>query len=454
MKKNDLREVTITGMTAEGSGVGHIEGMVVFVPASAVGDELEVKILKVNKNYAFGKIERILYPSSNRTEIDCSVFLQCGGCAFRHISYEEEKKVKEQRVKDAMKRIGGLEFLNIEPIIGAKNPDRYRNKAQYPIGSDKEGNPIAGFFAKHSHRIVNCNDCFLQPALFATSASVLLKWMRQYQIKPYDEQSGEGLIRNLYVRQAKKTGEIMVCIVATDHRLPKEKELIEQFKAEVPSVRSIVLNQNKEKTNVVLGKECRVIWGKGYITDELCGLKFRISPKSFYQVNHDQAQTLYRIALSYAELKGNEVLLDLYCGTGTIGLTMAHSVKKVIGIEVVKEAVEDAKKNATDNGIDHAEFICADAAKGAAILKKRGIVPDIVLLDPPRKGCDDCLIDTVVSMEPKRIVYVSCDPATLARDLKLFYQKEYVPQKLTPVDLFPRTAHVESVCLLTKRGMC
>lgn len=451
IKKNDIIQIEITGVTAECSGVGRFDGMAVFIPAAAVGDILSVKILKVAKNYAFGKIESIITPSEDRISLDCPQFLKCGGCVFRHISYSSELKAKEQRVRDAIKRIGGFDDIDIRPIVGADSCNNYRNKAQLPIGVGKDGKITMGFFANHSHRIVECFDCSLQSKEFGRAINVFKAWADKYSIAPYNEANHTGVLRHLYLRIAQATGEIMVCVVANSKNLPHENELINMLKENVPNLASIILNVNTKKTNVITGDTCRTLWGKDYITDELCGLRFNISPLSFYQVNRVQAQRLYQIANKYASLTKEDTLLDLYCGTGTIGLTMANQVKELIGVEIIEQAVENAYENAKLNNIKNARFICSDASKAACDLKQQNISPNIIVIDPPRKGCDASLIDTIISMEPDRIVYISCDPATLARDLKIFNEKGYKPQALTPVDLFPRTAHVECVTFLRRK---
>jgi 23S rRNA (uracil1939-C5)-methyltransferase len=452
IKKNDIVELEITGLTAEGSGVGRTDNIAVFVPAAAVGDKLRVRILKTAKTYAFGKTEQILSASKDRIPVDCSQFLRCGGCVFRHISYKAELQAKEQRVRDAMQRIGNFQNIEIMPIVGAQDPNHYRNKAQLPTGRGVGKEITMGFFASHSHRIINCEECLLQPEAFADAMNAFKEWAKQSGEDVYNEETGRGHLRHLYLRQAGATGEIMVCVVVNGNGVHFENELVELLKERVTGLKSVIINSNREKTNVVLGNKCRTVWGSDYITDTLCGLNFHISPLSFYQVNRAQAEWLYTIAAEYAGLTGSETLLDLYCGTGTIGLSMAKNAKRVVGVEVVEQAVEDARKNAELNGIENAEFLCMDAAKAASMLKNRGERPNVVVLDPPRKGCDAELIEAVAKMSPERIVYVSCDPATLARDLKLFAEKGFAPQKLTPVDMFPRTAHVESVCLLTKAG--
>ncbi len=450
LKKNEIVDLEITGYTAEGSGIGRYKDIAVFVPLAAMGDKLRVRILKTAKTYAFGKIEKIVSGSKERIPVDCPQFAQCGGCVYRHISYAAELRAKQQRVQDAVERIGGFHDVVMNPIVGAKDPDHYRNKAQLPIGRAPDGGIRMGFFASHSHRIIHCNECLLQPEAFTAAMDAFQEWASQSDEDVYDEQTGKGRLRHLYLRQAGATGEIMVCVVVNGNGVHYEPELVELLKEKVPGLKSVIINVNREKTNVVLGNKFRTVWGSDHITDELCGLKFNISPMSFYQINRNQAERLYSLAGQYAGLTGSETLLDLYCGTGTIGLSMAKQAGHVIGVELVEQAVEDAKKNAEENGIENAEFLCADAAKAADMLKNRGVRPDVVVLDPPRKGCDAALIETVAKMSPSRVVYVSCDPATLARDLKLFAQKGYEPKELTPVDMFPRTAHVETVVLMSR----
>lgn len=450
LTKNQIIPLEITGYTAEGSGVGRYRGIAVFVPLAAAGDQLEVKILKVAKTYAYGKIEKIVAPSKDRIPADCPQFARCGGCVYRHISYEAELRAKQQRVQDALERIGGLHFTVMKPIVGAEQPDRYRNKAQLPVGAGPNGQVSLGFYATHSHRIIDCEECLLQPEEFNGAMEAFKEWERETRDDVYNEATGRGHLRHLFLRKADATGEIMACVVVNGNGVHNEPELAERMQKNVPGLKSVVINMNREKTNVILGKKCRTVWGEDYITDKLCGLNFRISPLSFYQVNPRQAERLYGIAGDYAGLTGKETVLDLYCGTGTIGLSMASKAGHVIGVEIVEQAVEDAKKNAADNGIENAEFLCADAAKAADMLKNRGVKPDVVVLDPPRKGCDAALIDTVAVMAPQRVVYVSCDPATLARDIKLFAQKGFKTMEATPVDMFPRTAHVECVVLMSR----
>ena len=451
LNKNDIIELEITGYTSDGSGVGHSkEGIAVFVPLAAKDDKLKVRILKTAKTYAFGKIEKILEPSADRIRPDCPQFSKCGGCVYRHISYKAELAAKQQRVEDAMERIGGFKDISIKPIIGAENTDRYRNKAQLPVGKGTNGGITLGFFAKHSHRVIDCEECLLQPAAFTEAMGAFKAWHAKTGEDVYDERTGRGHLRHLFLRQAPSTGEIMACVVLNGNGVHDEPLLVKMLRDGVPGLKSIMINFNREKTNVILGEKYRTVWGQDYITDELCGLKFRISADSFFQVNSRQAERLYTITGKYAGLTGKETVLDLYCGTGTIGLSMAKDAGRVIGVEVVGHAVEDARKNAEYNGIANAEFICADAAEAAAKIKSDGTKPDVVVLDPPRKGCEAGLVSAVADMGPERVVYVSCDPATLARDLKLFAGMGYQPEEITPVDMFPRTAHVEMVALMLR----
>lgn len=453
MKKNDEFELEITGMTAEGSGVGHIDGMAVFAANTAVGDKILAHAIKVKKNYAVAKAMEILSPSPDRIEADCPVFNRCGGCVYRHISYEAELKIKWQRVDDVFKRIAGMP-LDIRPILGSEKTVFYRNKAQLPVGKDKDGNTKTGFYSSRTHNIIDCGCCLLQPEKFSKIADAVKKWIDENGISVYDETAHKGLIRHIYIRCAKDCREILVCIVINGRNLPESEKLWNELSA--IGATGLSININKEKTNVVLGKDMINLYGKDKIEDTLCDTVFEISPHSFYQVNRDQAEKLYTLAAEYARLDESTTLLDMYCGVGTIGLSMAKKVKQLIGVEIVPDAVENAKINAEKNGIKNARFICGDASVAAAQLEKEGIKPDVIILDPPRKGCDEELIKTVTRMNPKRIVYVSCDPATLARDCAVFKTLGYTIQKengshlVTPVDMFPRTAHVETVVSLVK----
>jgi len=448
LAKNEKIPLNITAVTMEGSGVGHYEGMAVFVPNTTAGDEITAHIVKVKSNYAFARLDELLAASPDRIEPDCPVFLQCGGCAFRHITYEAELKIKQNHVKDTLKRIGHID-IEPEPIIGASSPEHYRNKAQYPV--EKNGDALKiGFYAAHSHRVVDCRSCLLQPVEFDGILEVFDKWILRYGIPLYNAENRTGLLRHIYIRRAEQTGEIMVCAVINGRDFMFERELISALIEKEPNIKSIVINKNKADTNVILGEKCKSIWGQDYITDELCGLKFQISPLSFYQVNPEGAKLLYEKAAEYAALTGKETVLDLYCGAGSIGLTMAAKAKEIVGVEIVPRAVEDAKINAQINHIKNARFICGDASEAAQILEQEGTKPDVVVLDPPRKGCAAELLQTIAKMEPGKIVYVSCDPATLARDCAVLGDLGYKVQKVAPVDMFPRTGHSEVVVSLRR----
>ena len=449
LKKNDVIELEVTGFSSEGSGVGHHNGQAVFVSGAAEGDTVECLIIKAKDSYAVGKLQHILKASPDRIQPDCPVFPRCGGCVFRHISYEAELRLKQQRVADAFERIGHLDIA-VSPIVGAPSPDGYRNKAQYPLQS-VNGRLYAGFYAPFSHRVIDCKRCILQPDEFEPLLRAVSRWAEKYKIPVYDEATGKGLLRHVYLRRAAATGQIMACVVVNGTRVFKEKELTEALLKTNPAVRTVLLNVNAEKTNVVLGSENRVLYGDGYIEDELCGKRFRISPLSFYQVNHDQAERLYEKAAEFALTPDTKVLLDLYCGTGTIGLTMADRVETLIGAEIVEDAVRDARVNAKLNGAQNAEFLCGDAAAAAETLRSRGVKPDAVILDPPRKGCDPAVLKTVAEMSPARIVYISCDPATLARDCAVLETLGYRTQAAVPYDMFPRTGHVETVVRLSRQ---
>lgn len=449
LKKNDRIKLKIESCSVNGSGVGRHEGMAIFVPATAVGDEITAHILKTKKTYAFAKVEEVLTASPDRILPECPVYLKCGGCVFSHMKYKAEAKLKADHVKECFKRIGGIE-PEFEEIIAAESDKRYRNKAQYPVAID--GSEIkTGFYSPHSHRVVHCPDCLLQPEEFSDILAVFSEYIKEFGVSVYDETIHKGLLRHIYIRKGAATGEIMVCAVINGNSLPKENILVQRLIAANTDIKSIIININKKDTNVILGGECRTLWGSDYITDILCSKKFRISPLSFYQVNRNQAEKLYNKAAEYAALTGKETVLDLYCGAGTIGLSMSDKAKEIIGVEIVPEAIEDAKINAQLNGITNARFICGDAAQAAKVLDEEGIKPDVIILDPPRKGCSPEMVETAVKMNPERIVYVSCDPATLARDCALFNALGYTAVKATPVDLFPRTGHCETVALLSRQ---
>lgn len=448
MKKNERIKIRITGTLSDGAGVGHHDGMAVFVRFAAVGDLVDVLIIKVTKSYAVGKLIEVVEPSADRTENDCPAYYKCGGCCYRHISYEAERAVKHQHISDCLKRIGGLD-VEVEPI-NAGEPAGYRNKAQYPVGMGESG-PLIGFYSPRSHRIADCRSCALQPTDFALAVEAFDRYIRRSGVTIYNEQTGHGLLRHIYLRKASVTGEIMACAVINGSNLPQSGMLLDELKSALgDSLKTVVLNINTADTNVILSTKCRAILGTGYITDVLRGIKVRLNPLSFYQVNHDMAERLYDKAAEFAG-KG-DTLIDLYCGAGTIGLSMSANFKKIIGVEVIPEAVNDAKFNAENNDITNAEFICADAYEAAKRLNSDGIKPNVVVVDPPRKGLEQGLPQHIAeNMHPERIVYVSCDPATLARDLKAFAQFGYEVKRVVPFDLFPRTAHVETVALLNKK---
>ncbi len=445
--KNQDIKLNIEGYTAEGNGVGHYNGQAVFVSGGACGDEIIAHIIKAKKTYAIGIIKEITKKSKDRVRVDCEHFRSCGGCVFRHISYDAEKKLKRQKVVDAFQRLAHMD-VPVKDIITCKT-ERYRNKAQYPVGYDK--GVIAGFYAQKSHRIINSSDCVLQPEEFAEIVEVVKAWMTEFGVTAYDGKTGTGLVRHIYIRKGFETGQIMVCLVINGNALPYADELCDDL-MRFEGVKSIVINENTENTNVILGKSCTTLWGDDYIEDVLCGVKIRLSPLSFYQVNHDCAELLYEKALDYVNAQGDETILDLYCGAGTIGLSMAKSVKKVIGVEIVPEAIRDAKENAKRNNIENCEFYCGDAKDAVKMLRDKSITLDAVILDPPRKGCDREVLECVAEMKPKRIVYVSCDVSTQARDCAILRELGYETKEVTPVDMFPKTSHVECVALMLHKN--
>lgn len=448
LQKNQIISLKISDMTHEGSGIGHYQGMAVFVPNSAVGDYLEIRILKVNKTHCFGLIEKIITPSPDRIPPACPVSRQCGGCVFQHISYEAELRYKQRFVEQNFRRIGGI-FLEGEPIEASPQWEYYRNKAQYPI-REQDGNLCTGFFAPRSHRVINCEDCRLQPPVFSKLIKIIRQFCEEKHISAYDEKTKTGFLRHIYLRQGAHSQEIMVCLICNGDIFPQADGLIQKLRESVPNLASVLLNINKENTNVILGKQTKVLFGKPAITDTMCGLHFTLSPHAFYQVNTIAAERLYMIASEYAGLTGKETILDLYCGVGTIGLSMASQAKNIIGVEIIPQAVKNAFANADINQIKNARFLCGDAGEAAVQLAKEEICPNIVILDPPRKGCDFVTLETIAKMYPERIIYISCNSATLARDCAILLTLGYMVVRYRPVDLFPRTQHVETVCLLTR----
>ena len=449
LKKNQIEEAEITAMSSDGNGIAKIDGMVVFVPYTAVGDKLKIRIVKVQKNYSFGIIEEMLQPSPDRVDDHCPVYKKCGGCAFRHISYEAELRHKAEFVQSNLRRLGGLDPVML-PITPSPLVQGYRNKAQYPI-REYDGKIEAGFFAKRSHRVISCASCDLQTAFFEQILEYTKQFLEEYHISAYDEQTGKGKVRHLYIRYGEVSGEVMVCLVVNSERLPHAAEYVEGLLKVCPQVVSVVLNSNREQNNVILGQKCITLYGKDTIEDTLCDVRFELSPLSFYQVNRQAAEKLYRLAAEMAQFEGNELLIDLYCGAGTIGLSMASKVRELIGVEIVPDAVENAKENAKRCGVENARFICADAKEAAAQLAAENLHPDVIVVDPPRKGCDLEVLQAISAMTPKRLVMISCNSASLARDCKELEALGYHLEKAAPVDLFPRTTHVETVVLLSHK---
>ena len=453
LQKNQILTLRIERLSSDGSGVAHsADGEAVFVPGTAPGDEARVRIVKDCGRYAFGILDELLTPSPDRVPVDCLVAGPCGGCSLRHLDYAAELRAKQESVLDAFRRIGGLEVpvLDIQP---SPEVDRYRNKVQFPVGVDKNGVPCIGFYAGRTHRIVPCPDCKLQPGVLNEIGNALCAFFAQQGIRPYDEQSGKGLVRHIFLRRGAHSGQIMVCLVCTRAKLPHAEQLCTALRGQFPAISTILLNVNAKSTNVILGSENHILYGPGYIEDTLCGVPVRLGPLSFYQVNTLAAERLYGVAAQYAQLTPDDTLLDLYCGMGTIGLSMAEQCRELIGVEIVPEAIESAKANAARMGeavAAKSRFFCADAGQAATQLAAEGLHPDIVMLDPPRKGCDEATLSAVVRMAPRRVVYVSCNPATAARDAAWLEQNGYHAEKVQPVDLFPRTKHVETVVLLSK----
>ena len=447
LEKNKVYEAEIVDYTFEGQGIAKVEGCTVFVPNAIVGEICRIRIEKAAKTWASGKIVEIIERSEHRINRACPVAKLCGGCAFHHMDYEEETRMKAERVRTCLNRIGG-ESLEAVPILAAPTCEGYRNKAQYPV-SAKKGRAIAGFFRAGSHDVVENGRCLILPPESDAVKDIVIDYVNQYRVMPYDEKAHKGLLRHIYVRRGAVSGQILVCLVLNGRRLPKPEVLIERLK-KVPGFTTLVISVNTKVGNAVLGDEFVTLYGPGYIEDTLCGLNFRLSPRSFYQVNHHQAQRLYEAAIDRAEITKNDTVLDLYCGVGTITLTMAKAAGKVIGVEVVHQAVEDAKDNAARNGIKNAEFFCGDAGQAALRLEKQGILADVVVVDPPRKGLNADTIEALHRFAPRRIVYVSCDPATLARDVALLKERGYRLKDAIAADLFPRCAHVESVVCLSR----
>ena len=442
LEKNQIYEAIVTDYTAEGQGVAHVDGCAVFLPNAIAGEKYRICIEKVGKTWAAGKIVEILEKSPHRVQRACPISASCGGCDFWHMDYEEETRLKADRVRQCLNRMGG-ENLTEMPILSAPTCTGYRNKAQYPVASQK-GRVFAGFFKAGTHQVVENQRCLILPDETEQVRKLVIDYVNHYRITAYDETAHTGLLRHIYVRRGAVSGQILVCLAINGRKIPHPEDLVNRLQA-VEGFTTLVLSVNTRRTNTVLGDEEIVLHGPGYIEDTLCGLTFRLSARSFYQINHHQAQRLYEAAIRQAEITQKDLVLDLYCGVGTITLCMAKAAGKVIGVEVVEQAVEDAKANAKRNGMENAEFFCGDAGKAALKLEQEGIKPDVVVVDPPRKGLNADTIEALSRMAPRRIVYVSCDPATLARDVALLKQRGYKLKNAQAADLFPRCSHVESI---------
>ena len=450
-RKNDIVTLEIVDCGTDGEGIGKADGFTVFVKDAVIGDTVTAKIMKAKKNYGYGRLMEILKPSPYRVDPICPSARQCGGCQLQAVSYEEQKAFKEKKLRGHLERIGGFKELPMEPLIGMDEPYHYRNKAQFPVGRNKEGRIVTGFYAGRTHAIIENRDCALGIPQNKEVLDRVIAHMEKYNIAPYDEMTGKGLVRHIFVRYGFFTGELMVCLIINGQDFPHQKELVEKL-GEIPGMTSISLNINKKRNNVILGDKVKTIWGKEYITDKIGDISYEISPLSFFQVNPHQTWKLYSKALEYADLHGEETVWDLYCGIGTISLFLAQKAKFVRGVEIVPAAIEDARRNAHLNEIDNVEFF---VGKAEEVLpreyEKNGVYADVIVVDPPRKGCDEMLLKTILKMQPKRVVYVSCDSATLARDLRFLCDNGYELKKVCGVDQFPQTVHVETVVLLSQQ---
>ena len=452
IKKNSIHTIGITEITSEGQGIGSLEGLPVLVDRAIPGEVIEVKIIKVTPKYAVGKLLNPVKPAKERVTPFCPVFRRCGGCSLQHIEYQAQLRLKTARVLEEFQHRAGLERVNIHETLGMAHPFAYRNKAQYPVGKNANDELVMGFYAKRSHEIIEHPVCEIQPDIMEKIRACARAFLVEFSISIYDETRHTGLVRQIIIRLGRRTGEIMVVVVINGHDLPKKQTLIHRLLSEISGIQSIVLNINQKDTNVILGKENRTIYGEDTITDILGECSFGISPSSFYQINPIQTEILYTKALEYAGLTGTETVFDLYCGIGTIALFLAHKAKKVYGIERGEEAVRDAKRNAIRNGMNNVEFLSGDAGQVFSEMAKQGITADVVVVDPPRKGCDERLLNTIITMQPQRVIYVSCHPATLARDAEYLAQHGFQTVEVQPVDMFPHTTHVEAVVLLQRKN--
>lgn len=452
MKKDDLIQVTIEDMGTDGAGIGKMDGFAVFIKDALIGDVVEAKIMKMKKNYGFARLMRIITPSPHRVEAKCPVARQCGGCQIQSLAYPEQLRFKENMVLNNLKRIGGFDDIELEPIVGMEEPFYYRNKAQFPVGVNREGKTVTGFYAGRTHYIIENRDCALGVKVNEEILDIVMGFMEAYKLPPYQEANGQGLVRHVLIRYGFTTKEIMVCLVINGKRLPHADKLVSKLQ-QTPGMTSITLNVNTKQSNVILGEEIILLWGRTYIEDYIGEIKYQISPLSFYQVNPVQTTKLYQKALEYTGLTGEEMVWDLYCGIGTISLFLAQRAKKVYGVEIVPAAIADAKNNAKINGIENAEFYVGKAEEVLPqMYEKEGIYADVIVVDPPRKGCEESLLDTIAAMAPERVVYVSCDSATLARDLKYLCGIGYEVVRGQAYDQFCHTTHVETVVLLEKKA--
>ena len=462
MNKNDIVTVEITDIGVSGEGIGHVDGYTLFIKDAVIGDVVEAKVMKAKKNYGYARLMKVITPSEYRVEPKCAFARRCGGCQIQEMSYDRQLVFKDQKIRGNLERIGGFTKEQIEavmqPVVGMEHPFGYRNKAQFPFGTDKEGNPITGFYAGRTHDIIANTDCALGVEQNKEILEIILQYMRENKIKSYDEKTGKGLIRHALIRYGFKTKEIMVCLVVNGKKLPKAERLIEKL-IQIEGMTSITISPNTRRDNVIMGDSYEILWGQGYITDYIGNVKYQISPLSFYQVNPVQTEKLYGLALEYADLKGDETVWDLYCGIGTISLFLAQKAKQVYGVEIVPQAIDDAKENAKINAIDNAEFFVGKAeevlpeyyAEYEREHNGETAHADVIVVDPPRKGCDETLLETIVKMQPEKVVYVSCDSATLARDLKYLCANGYEIRMCRGVDQFPQSVHVETVVLLSRK---
>lgn len=447
VQKNDYIDVEFEDLTHDGAGVAKVDGYPIFVPNGLPGEKANIKVIKVNKGYGFGKLVNIYEESPYRVAPECSIYKECGGCQLQHMSYEGQLKAKEKQVRDVLERIGKLENVKVHPVLGMDNPWRYRNKAQVPVG-EQEGGLIGGFYQQRSHQIINMKECIIQQEKNDEVVQAVVEICGQYGVRAYNEERHKGELRHIMARHGLVTGEVMVVLITRTNELPHKNKIIHDIVSRIPGVKSIVQNVNQKKTNVIFGNETKVLWGEEVIYDFIGDIKFAISARSFYQINPEQTKVLYEKALDYANLSGTENVIDAYCGIGTISLFLAQKAKKVFGVEIVQEAIEDARRNAQLNGISNVEFAVGEAEVVIPKWYEEGNAADVLVVDPPRKGCEEALLQTIIAMKPKRVVYVSCNPGTLARDLRILEDGGYRTIEVQPVDMFPQTMHVETVALI------